>query len=96
MMCNLHKFSDRIFYFYLHLDRKSPANLMKFEIRRGNLSIRENGWGEGVSCIVAAPSMIPRKSGVRIKNDNRDAIALARLLRAGELTPIYVPDKGIS
>ena len=48
--------------------------------------------GNGFSCIVAAPSMIPRKSGVRIKNDTRDAIALARLLRAGELTPIYVPD----
>ena len=48
--------------------------------------------GNGFSCIVAAPSMIPRKSGVRIKNDSRDAIALARLLRAGELTAIYVPD----
>ena len=47
--------------------------------------------GNGFSCIVAAPSMIPKKRGVRIKNDNRDAIALARLLRAGELTPIYVP-----
>ena len=48
--------------------------------------------GNGFSCIVAAPSMIPKKSGVRIKNDKRDAIALARLLRAGELSPIYVPD----
>jgi len=48
--------------------------------------------GNGFSCIVAAPSMIPKKSGVRIKNDNRDALALARLLRAGELSPIYVPD----
>ncbi|MCP3891226.1 MAG: IS110 family transposase [Desulfobulbaceae bacterium] len=48
--------------------------------------------GNGFCCIVAAPSMIPKKSGVRIKNDNRDAIALARLHRAGELTPIYVPD----
>ncbi len=48
--------------------------------------------GNGFSCIVAAPSMIPRKAGVRIKNDNRDAISLARLMRAGELTAIYVPD----
>ncbi|MGI9536062.1 MAG: IS110 family transposase, partial [Desulfocapsaceae bacterium] len=46
----------------------------------------------GFRCIVAAPSMVPKKSGVRIKNDTRDAIALARLLRAGELTSIYVPD----
>lgn len=36
--------------------------------------------------------MIPRKSGNRIKNDNRDAISLARLLRTGELTAIYVPN----
>ena len=48
--------------------------------------------GNGFSCIVAAPSMVPKKSGVRIKNDSRDALALARLLRAGELSPIYVPD----
>ena len=48
--------------------------------------------GKGFSCIVTAPSMVPKKRGVRIKNDNRDAIALARLHRAGELTPIYVPD----
>jgi transposase len=48
--------------------------------------------GNGFNCVVAAPSMIPRKAGVRIKNDNRDAISLARLLRAGELTAIYVPD----
>jgi len=48
--------------------------------------------GNGFSCIVAAPSMIPKKAGVRIKNDNRDAISLARLMRAGELTAIYVPD----
>lgn len=46
----------------------------------------------GFNCVVAAPSMIPRKSGDRIKNDTRDAISLARLLRAGELIAIYVPD----
>ena len=44
--------------------------------------------GNGFSCIVAAPSMIPKKSGVRIKNDTRVAIAPAGLLRAGELTEI--------
>ena len=34
-----------------------------------------------------------KKVGVRIKNDNRDAISLARLHRAGEITAIYVPDR---
>lgn len=47
----------------------------------------------GFDCMVAAPSMIPKKSGVRIKNDKRDAKMLARLHRAGELTAVYIPDR---
>lgn len=47
--------------------------------------------GNGLRCTVVAPSLIPRKSGNRIKNDWRDAIALARLHRAGELTAVQVP-----
>jgi transposase len=46
---------------------------------------------QGFNCIVVAPSLIPKKSGNRIKNDRRDAEMLARLHRAGELTPVYVP-----
>lgn len=46
---------------------------------------------QGFVCNVVAPSMTPRKSGDRIKNDRRDAESLARLERAGELTAIYVP-----
>jgi len=36
-----------------------------------------------IRCSVVAPSMIPRRSGDRIKTDRRDAINLARLFRAG-------------
>ena len=46
---------------------------------------------KGYDCAVVAPSRIPKKSGDRIKNDRRDACTLARLDRAGELTPVYVP-----
>ena len=46
---------------------------------------------KGIHCCVVAPSMIPRRSGDRIKTDRRDAVNLARLFRAGELTSIYVP-----
>jgi transposase len=46
----------------------------------------------GQPCVVVAPSHIPRKPGDRVKNDHRDAITLARLARAGELTAIWVPD----
>jgi transposase len=46
----------------------------------------------GEECLVVAPSLIPRKSGDRVKTDRRDATMLARLHRAGELTGIHVPD----
>ena len=41
--------------------------------------------------MVVAPSMIPKRSGNRIKTDRRDSIMLASLHRAGELVPVYVP-----
>jgi transposase len=47
---------------------------------------------QGYSCLVAAPALIPRRPGDRLKNDRRDALTLARLFRAGELTPVQVPD----
>jgi transposase len=47
----------------------------------------------GQRCDVVAPSLIPRKSGDRVKTDRRDANTLTRLHRAGELTPVWVPDK---
>jgi transposase len=46
----------------------------------------------GHECLVAAPSLIPKRPGNRIKTDRRDALALARLLRMGELTAVWVPD----
>jgi transposase len=46
----------------------------------------------GHLCDVIAPSLIPRATGDRVKTDRRDAVMLAKLLRAGELTPIWVPD----
>jgi len=45
-----------------------------------------------IECLVAAPSLMPKKSGDRIKNDKRDAIKLARLHRTGDLTAVHVPD----
>jgi transposase len=45
-----------------------------------------------IECIVVAPSKTPQPKGGRQKNDRRDAIQLARLHRAGELTGIHVPE----
>ena len=46
---------------------------------------------KGLSCLVVAPSLIPKKPGERVKTDRRDAAQLARLLRSGDLTSVYVP-----
>lgn len=46
---------------------------------------------KGIECLVVAPSLIPKKPGDRVKTDRRDAVELARLLRSGDLTPVYVP-----
>jgi hypothetical protein len=57
-----------------------------YEIYRGL-----SAWG--LACRVVAPSLIPRRPGDRVKNDRRDAMSLARLARAGELTAVWVPDR---
>lgn len=47
----------------------------------------------GVDCLVVAPSRVPKPVSQRKrKNDRRDAEMLARLLRSGDLTPIWIPD----
>jgi transposase len=46
---------------------------------------------QGDVCWVVAPSLIPKKSGDRVKTDRRDAMQLARLMRSGDLTPVSVP-----
>jgi transposase len=47
----------------------------------------------GHYCSVVAPSLIPTKPGERVKTDRRDSEKLSRLDRAGELTPVWVPDQ---
>jgi transposase len=46
---------------------------------------------KGYDCWVVAPSLIPKKAGDRVKTDRREAMQLARLMRSGDLTPVYVP-----
>ncbi len=48
--------------------------------------------GLGYDCIVAAPSLMPVKSGDKLKTDKRDAKKIAKLLRSGDLTPVHIPD----
>ena len=46
----------------------------------------------GHACTVVAPSLVPVRAGNRVKTNRRDAVTLARLHRAGELTPVWIPD----
>jgi len=46
---------------------------------------------QGFDCAVVAPSGTPKTGNQRVKNDRRDAITLARLHRAKELTYVFVP-----
>jgi transposase len=48
----------------------------------------------GHECVVVAPSLIPKRPGDKVKTNRRDAVSLAKLLRADELTPVWVPDRG--
>lgn len=47
----------------------------------------------GVQCAVIAPSLVPKRPGVQRKHDKRDAVDLARLYRAGELTGVRIPSE---
>src|SRR5712671_8232019 len=46
----------------------------------------------GFECLVVAPSLIPKRPGDRVKTNRRDALNLAKLWRADELTAVWVPD----
>src|SRR5262245_36067318 len=47
----------------------------------------------GHDCLVVAPSLVPKKPGDRVKTNRRDAVSLTKLLRADELTAVWVPDE---
>ena len=74
------------------LTRRHGAVEFVYEAGSCGYNVQRQLASLGVICRVCAPSLTPRKPGERIKNDRRDAIALARLLRAGELTYVWVPD----
>ena len=46
----------------------------------------------GVRCDVIAPSLIPTRSGDRVKTDKRDAMKLAKNLRSNDLVAVNIPD----
>lgn len=71
-----------------------PATLeVGYEAGPCGYTLQRQLSGLGITCVVVAPSLIPKRPGDRVKTDRRDAIQLAELLRGGYLTAIWVPDE---
>ena len=74
------------------LSRKKASCIAAYEAGPCGYRIHRQIVEAGHTCIIVAPTRIPRRSGDRVKTNRRDAVMLARLHRAGELDPIWVPD----
>jgi len=73
------------------LQGKTPELVFAYEAGPCGYGLHRYLTGQGFTCQVVAPSLIPKKPGDQVKTDRRDAIDLARLLRSGDLTRVYVP-----
>jgi transposase len=73
---------------------KREASVLKFVYEAGptGFGLFRHLTRKGHQCDVVAPSLIPKRPGDRIKTDRRDAMRLAQLYRAGDLTPVYIPN----
>jgi transposase len=74
------------------LERKDPRLHFCYEAGPTGSGLSRPIVALGHRCEVVAPSLVPRRPGDHVKTNRRDAITLARLLRAGELSGIWVPD----
>jgi transposase len=72
----------------------SPSELMiVYEAGPSGYTLARQLIEAGYTCEVVAPSKVPRRPGDRVKTDRRDALMLASLARAGELTRVHIPDE---
>lgn len=68
-----------------------PTLHFVYEAGPGGYQVFRSLTAQGLDCTVVSPSLIPKRSGDRVKTDRRDCLQLARLHRAGELSAVYVP-----
>jgi len=79
--------------FVRKLDRPNVRLRFCYEAGPTGYGLKRQIEALGHECAVIAPSLIPRRPGERVKTNRRDAVKLARLFRAGELTEIWTPDE---
>ena len=73
------------------LHSKAPHLIFAYEAGPCGYVLYRYLTAKGFDCRVVAPSLIPKRPGDRVKNDRRDAVEIARSLRSGDLTSVYVP-----
>ena len=73
------------------LEGRTSALMFAYEAGPCGYGLHRDLTARGFRCDVVAPSLIPKKPGDKVKTDRRDAVELARLLRSGDLTAVYVP-----
>ena len=76
------------------LAKRHPRMAFVYEAGPTGYGLQRQIAALGHDCAVVAPSLIPKRPGERVKTNRRDALTLAKLHRAGELTPVWVPDPG--
>jgi transposase len=76
------------------LVKRHPRLAFAYEAGPTGYGLQRQITALGHACAVVAPSLIPKCPGERVKTNRRDALTLAKLHRAGELTPVWVPDPG--
>jgi transposase len=74
------------------LAKRHPRLVFCYEAGPTGYGLHRQITALGHDCAVVAPSLIPKRPGERVKTNRRDAITLAKLHRAGELTAVWVPD----
>lgn len=73
------------------LRSKSSGLVFAYEAGPCGYTLHRYLTTKGLDCRVVAPSLIPKRPGDKIKTDRRDAVEIARHLRSGDLTSVYVP-----
>lgn len=73
------------------LHAKASALVFAYEAGPCGYGLHRYLTAQGLDCSVVAPSLIPKRPGDKIKTDRRDAVEIARHLRSGDLTAVYVP-----
>ena len=79
--------------FFNRLKEKDEAILTCYEAGPTGFTLYRLLEEMEITCYIAAPSLLPRKPGDRIKTDRRDAVLLAKALRNQEITPVHVSSR---